>query len=250
MKKLPVVLVILLVVTLAFTSSSTLASEAPISRSNCRVWNLTADTLPRVYLIYRKDLQRDTCGNSGVWQFMQSSALERNPSTYSALQRFLPNVFGIEGLASWDGSYVEPHVDPQPLPNQPWIGINATGQPQQPLTIDWPAYAVLGHPAPEQLLVVRWQSPISGLVQVTGAAHDVDNHGGDGVLWFIDNGATNLAAGGFYDGGAQDFIDGVGGSNLNAISVKRGESLYFILHPNGNYLYDSTRLDISIVALR
>jgi len=78
---------------------------------------------------------------------------------------------------------------------------------------------------------------------------DIDNHGGDGILWYIDKNATNLASGAFADGGSQDFRSGAGGIGLGDISVSRGDFLYFAIHPRSNYLFDSTKLDISISAI-
>ena len=225
-----------------------LASDEAVAPQDCRVWNLTADTLAMLTPQQKEaessqDRSSLPCNSPRVWRFLQSSTLTRDPNTYAPLSRYLPNAFGIVGLKLWDGSYVDPLV------NQPFIGINTTGQVQQPLTLIWPTYAVVAHPAPAQLLIVSWRSPIRGHVQVTGGVRDIDNQGGDGIAWFIDRGITNLAVGEYYDGGVQSFLDGTGGNNLNMIAVNRGDVLYFALHPKGNYSNDSTRLDITIVAL-
>jgi hypothetical protein len=231
-----------------------IASTKTGEGQDCRVWNLTADMLtmsgpqPKE-AESAQAFTRIPCNSPRVWRFLQSSTLERDPNTYSPLSRYLPNVFGIAGLKVWDGSYVGPRVDPQPQANQPFIGINTTGQVQRPLTLVWPAYAVVAHPAPEQLLVVSWRSPISGFVQISGGVRDIDNQGGDGIAWFIDKGTTNLAAGKYFDGRAQNFLDGTGGDSLNMIPVNRGDVLYFAIHPKGIYYNDSTRLDITIIAL-
>ncbi len=258
MKKLLAISSATLFVVLALGISSQLqpvvASTEANGNPDCRIWNLTADMLamsaqqPKEAESSRAIVSLP-CNSPRVWRFLQSSTLVRDSSTYSPLSRYLPNAFGITGLKLWDGTYVGPHVDPQPQANQPFIGINTTGQVQKPLTLIWPAYAVVAHPAPEQLLVVSWRSPIRGFVQISGGVRDIDNQGGDGVAWFIDKGATNLASGQYYDGGAQSFLDGAGGDNLNMIPVNRGDVLYFALHPKGNYYNDSTRLDVTIIAL-
>ena len=83
---------------------------------------------------------------------------------------------------------------------------------------------------------------------VAGMVADMDNHGGDGILWYIDKNATNLASGTIADGGSQNFGSGTGGASLGTISISRGDFLYFAIHPRGSYLFDSTKLDISISA--
>lgn len=77
---------------------------------------------------------------------------------------------------------------------------------------------------------------------------DMDNHGGDGILWYIDKNATNLASGVFADGGSQDFGSGTGGAGLSNITISQGDFLYFAIHPRGSYPFDTTRLDILISA--
>ena len=128
----------------------------------------------------------------------------------------------------------------------PVAAINATGATQVVSGSAWPPGVLAVHPGPAQLVVVGWQSPIDATVSVTGTIRDRDANGGDGVLWYIDKGSSNLASGSLANGGSQGFRDGTGGGSLASIVVSQGEFLYFVVHPKGNWGCDSTQLDVSI----
>jgi hypothetical protein len=98
----------------------------------------------------------------------------------------------------------------------------------------------------QELAILGWQSPISGKVTVCGTIQDGDVGGGDGIVWFIDRGATTLASGQFDNGSKQTFQDGLGGANLTDIAITQNEVLYFIVHPNQTASYDTTLLDFAI----
>ncbi|MBI5965308.1 MAG: hypothetical protein HY863_17670, partial [Chloroflexi bacterium] len=102
------------------------------------------------------------------------------------------------------------------------------------------------HPGSAQLAIIAWHSPISGYVSVSGAVSDGDPGGGDGILWYIDRNSTNVASGGFSNGGLQTFASGINGAGLNTLAVVAGDTIYLAIHPNGNYYFDSTRVDIVI----
>lgn len=109
--------------------------------------------------------------------------------------------------------------------------------------------ALFVHPAPAQMAIIAWKSPLDGTISVSGSVSDNDSHCGDGVLWYIDQNSSNLAAGWFGNGGSQTFANGTGGSRLSSLAVHMGDMLYFAVNPNQNYYCDSTRLNISIQAL-
>ena len=102
------------------------------------------------------------------------------------------------------------------------------------------------HPAPSQMAVIAWHSPLNGYVSITGGVSDDDPGCGDGILWSIDQNSTNLASGGYPNGGSQTFATGVNGANLNSLPVSVGDVVYVSINPGGNYYCDSTGVDLTI----
>ncbi len=194
----------------------------------CTSWNLAGDfrTSPN-----QENPSRDLCNNPNVWEYMGSTGLPRDPQTYSVFPTFAANSSGISGLNVWGPSI------------GPYAAFNASGGI---LFGNWPANTFHVHPGSAQLAIAAWHSPINGYVSVAGAVSDDDAGGGDGIQWFIDLNSTNLAYGSYVNGGSQTFASGMNGTSLNAVSVNVGDMLYIIIHPNSNYTYDSTRVDVSI----
>ncbi|MFC2036403.1 clostripain-related cysteine peptidase [Chloroflexota bacterium] len=169
---------------------------------------------------------------------MQSATLFRDPATYSLLPDFVPDAEGTFGIEVWRGTY---YTDPYPEVKQPIVGINATGAPFWPSSgvFAWPPNAILLHPAPSQMAIVGWRSPLSGTVLISGTVIDLDPNGGDGIEWYIERGTASLLARNLPNGGADPF-------DLAAVTVAPDEFIYFIVHPKGNYHFDSTQLDLTI----
>ncbi|MBI4672206.1 MAG: hypothetical protein HY741_11150, partial [Chloroflexi bacterium] len=216
------------------------ASSTPYQ---CSQWNLAADfrVSPN-----QENPNRDSCNNADVWHLMGSTGLSRNPLSYYLLSSFQPDRGGVPGLETWSGTFT---VDPNdPLP---WVGINATGATQTiaQTQIVWLPDTVHLHPAGDQLAIVGWHSPVSGVIAISGGVKDQDPGGGDGISWFIDNGSTSLGSGSIVNGGEQLFSAGTGGSSLTNIPVSQGDFIYFVIHPNADYHYDSTKVDVSLTLL-
>jgi hypothetical protein len=209
------------------------ADEGTLTPQACTDWNLASDF--RRYP-NQENPSRDACGNPGVWQYM-SADLSRQ--AYALLPYFTTSVIGVPGLHQWHGTYYNAPED-----YHPHVTINATGADHG----TWPANAVYVHPAPSEMVVVAWRSPLDGAVSVSGSVADppIGVGCGDGILWYIDLNAVNLASGSYPDGGAQDFRDGTGGDLLANISVSQGDMLYFAIHPGGDFCGDTTDLRISI----
>ena len=211
-----------------------------VTASQCSQWNLASDFLISPN---QENPNRDSCGNPNVWNFMASPTLTRDPQTYFLLPHFYDDLYHISGFEGWmgDATVEDYHV------NTPNVLFNATGNT---LSIGggttFLPNTVSVHPAPTQLVIVGWQSPITGNVAITGAVTDEGTNCGDGIGWFIDKGSTNLASGSYPNGGSQSFQNGTGGNALNDVAVNQGDSLYFAVHPKANYYCDSTRLDITI----
>ena len=91
------------------------------------------------------------------------------------------------------------------------------------------------HPAPANLVIVAWKSPLLAIVSVTGSFTDNDPVCGNGILWFIEKGGSRLASGNIPNGGAQGF-------SLPSVSVSPGQILYFMVDANkGDFGCDSNR---------
>jgi hypothetical protein len=179
-------------------------------------------------------------GSNGVWYFMETASEAHIASTYSFLPVYVARCtggtgeFALTGLACWRDISLEPqHV--------PLVGVNFTGQPLlagNNVTI--PAHAVFMHPAPANLAVVAWKSPVFANVSVTGSFTDIDPACDNGILWFIEKGGQRLASGAVPNGGAQNF-------SLPSVGVSPGQVLYFLVDANhGDYACDETMLDLTI----
>jgi hypothetical protein len=199
--------------------------------TSCTQWNPKTDYLA---LSQPENPYRDSCGNQGVWHMMESEKLERNPQSYSLLSRYTN-----EGLYTNDGIGI-----------YHWSGsFSINGKSYRPLARIEQVFGM--HPAPNQLAVLGWQSPVDGTVEITGF---VKNTKDGGTTWFLDQETTNLASGEVIDGAIQLFKKGAN-TDLNHIDVRKGEFLYFVIDPRsapnscfaqGISNCDSTRLDISI----
>jgi hypothetical protein len=203
-------------------------------------WNLAADMRVSPQ---QENPNRDSYGNLEVWHFMQSADLHRQPTSYTLLPNFYADADHISGLQAWMGDETENgyHV------SSPIVAINTTDTIQHPSgTVTFLPHTVNFHPAPYRLVIVGWRSPIEGTVKITGSMSDMDNQCGDGIGWYIDQNSTNLVTGNLANGATQNFLSVGTGSPLKNITITKGDFIYFIIHPKGDYICDSTRLDVSI----
>jgi hypothetical protein len=183
------------------------------------------------------DLARDlqisfTQGSNGVWYFMESETRVHDPAVYRLLPRYLnpcqspwtlsaKRVFA--GVGCWQGT--EAHT-----PGRGGFGLktevafNFTNKrvygtelgPYLPHTVfllpTWDRYAI-----------VAWQSPITGVVNVTGwFAFLAFQPGGVGLNWSVDKGDHSLLAGHVFTGPDRAPI------NLPNLPVAKGDVLYFM----------------------
>ena len=203
----------------------------------CATWNLATDfrVSPN-----QENPNRDLCNNLGVWSFMESASLTRDPATYTLLPIFTAN--GVQGGGSmpgvnfWQGTYLDPWG------SYPFLGFNASGTTYGLWLPNIPNL----HPAPTRMAIVGWRSPLNGYVSVTGGLNDTDPGGGDGIQWYFERNSTNLASGSFLNGGSQTFANGTGGAGLNTVAVNTGDMLYLIVHPKANIANDTTAVNLSI----
>jgi hypothetical protein len=175
----------------------------------------------------------DSMGNVGVWFFLESPTLERDPTGYRLLTEFVPDTFGIAGLEQWQAPDTL-----LPRNRLPAIGINSSGSTQNFFDITWPNGAMRFHPFEDRLAVAGWRSPIDGFVDVVGSFGDMDPNG-NGVRWFVDLG-TRALADGRIEGNSESFAE-------RRVRVKVGEFLYFAVDPNGgDFTSDSTQVDVAV----
>jgi hypothetical protein len=205
---------------------------SPVVAASGLTWNLSKDfrVSPN-----EANPNPDSFGNPHVWWFMQGTTLH-DPSTYALLPGgFDSEICDVPGVEGWVGQYVQP----PPAPNLPFVGINSNGTiVPSPCGVgfNWPAGAVFTHPAPDQLSVIGWQSPVGGTICVALRIVDVDAGGGNGVLWSFDQGTRVIHSAIVANGGRA--------STMVALTVQPGEFLYSIVDANhGDFGFDTTRVD-------
>jgi hypothetical protein len=128
----------------------------------------------------------------------------------------------------------------------PEIGVNQTGSDAHfipgpgsgPFT--WPNNTMSVHPGSGDLVVLSWLSPASSLLDINFSFSSLDPNGGNGIAWFVDLNTTNLTSGSYLDGGASGMM------TLNNIFVNAGDRVNFIVDPNGDYFFDSTKVTATI----
>jgi hypothetical protein len=165
------------------------------------------------------------------WNYKESqSALlpGHDPSTFSALGAFGTGIRG--ALAGWHDSG-----------GQPLVAVNPGGTFRDG-TATFPAGQIVLQPSLTRLAVVGWTAPISGTVQVSGSVNQ-DDPGTLGLCtystsWTLDHAGSALASG------------SGGGSFSKAVTLQRGDSLYFTLANGllGNPSCDATGLALTITA--
>jgi predicted outer membrane repeat protein len=206
-------------------------------------WNLTQDfrIAPN-----QENPNRDSCGNMGVWHFLQSPSLARDSQTYYPMSLFYSTLGGFDGVSAWVGDTPTGFQV-----NQPFVGINYSSITLSPGGggIDWQPNTVSMHPGPSNLSIVGWRSPISGVVAVLGGVRDSDSTCGSGFNWYIDRGSQSLASGQVPNGGSQAFADGVNGVQLSNVEVSAGEFIYVMIDPASEFQCDTTQLNLVIVTL-
>lgn len=145
-----------------------------------RVWNLSQQVLPDVYDNGQGMQHRDAYGHTGVWNFFD---LVPAPTL---MTQFLKDAEKTPGLQIWRGAE-----------DTPSIMFNTNDRDIKFITVAQPAKSLALHPGPRGGVAVAWQSPIDGVVSVSGRVQDIDPTGGDGIAWKLElrsGYATELAA--------------------------------------------------------
>jgi hypothetical protein len=127
--------------------------------------------------------------------------------------------------------------------NIPQIGVNQTGSDATFVSgphFTWPNNTMDVHPGPAELVVLSWLSPASSFWNINFSFSSLDPNGGNGIAWFVDLNTTNLSSGSYRDGGASGVM------NLNNVFVNAGDRINFIVDPNGDFFFDSTKVTATI----
>jgi hypothetical protein len=185
-------------------------------------WNLSRDMMKGI-----------THNPKGVWAFMQNTTGVDKPENYSLLaDYYAPCAIETPYLKCW-------HV-PDSLGSYPLVGITTKTFSYRGTTLI--KGVPLFHPAINSPVILRWQSPINGSVNVMGRVSAFDqNCSGDGVNWFLKNNSATIIKSGHLNRctGAAILVDN--------IAVIKGDSLYFSIDMNQTLHNDSTNLDILII---
>jgi len=106
----------------------------------------------------------------------------------------------------------------------------------------WPRDAMLVHPGVDQLVLVSWLSPTATLLNISFSFSDLDPNGGNGIRWFVEkNNANSTIRTGTLGNGSVS-----GTQTVTGLSVVPGDRINFIVDPNGEYSFDSTKIAASI----
>ena len=103
-----------------------------------------------------------------MWHFLD---VEGTPTL---LTEFGRDVFGVRGVQRWRGA-----VD------WPSVFVNTTDKPIAFQTVRQPAKSFAAHPGPRGGVAIAWESPIDGVVSITGKVQDIDPSAGDGIAWSL-----------------------------------------------------------------
>jgi hypothetical protein len=214
-----------------------------------RVWSLSEDLLANATSSSPVNPFPDSMGTANVWRMMFSSGLVHDPSTY----KDIPNsavvrntgctcggaVVSTPGLADWIccGCLAEAGIN---TGNADIRGLScAPTQIRQP-------WVPTVHPGPGQLFMFVWQSPVAGMVSVSGNFADADCGCGTGVIWSIDR--VNAGA-----AGTETLASGTIGDCAYPrmtpsfwVTVGVGDALYFVVDPNGDNYCDLTAVNVLI----
>jgi hypothetical protein len=185
----------------------------------------------------------DQLANPDVWSWMYGEA--DTPSSYLLLEHFIPPAVNAQECSS--KGFYEWNKGPTFF-TLPAVIYNSgpTAErghlPRCAPSAEYPTKTFFMHPEnrSSQAAVVRWKSPITGTVTVSGSVQPTDS-GVQGIVWQLDQGSTILL------GPTEKADNSVTSFGPTAVSVTTGESLYFDIAPgSGGGSYDTTAVNLTI----
>ena len=170
-----------------------------------------------------------TLNPNGTWSYGYKLA---SPSLFQAVDTGSAIARGIAGMYGWNAST---------LASEPHIYFNSTASAIGfANTVSVPARSIQMHPGPNGVFaVLRWTAPSTSTYAITGAFRGNDSGGGDGRIASIKK------------NGVEIFNAAVGGlGQLNSFNISTalsaGDTLDFMVDPNGAHQNDSTGLTLAI----
>jgi regulation of enolase protein 1 (concanavalin A-like superfamily) len=193
-------------------------------------WKLIgSDTIPMsssVYIGLAVTARDDAKINSAVFDKITATASPNSLSGYSAARDFSSE----QGFRGW--TYCD-----SGLARLPAFDGTRWSNPSQPDLRIWTDGC---HPGPSLGAVRRWTATKAGPVGVFGNVHDLDSGGGDGVLAVIHKNGVEVWRAVIANG------DATGANFSLPVSLIPGDTLDFIVNPNGNNFNDSTYFNPAI----
>lgn len=226
---------------------STGTAGASVSKS----WSVTTEFAAHK----RKNPIPDKYKHPEVWSWMYGEA--DTPSSYLLMEAFTTATThkrecGPRGIYQWSRI-------PNPsrtLQGSPMIQYNAgptieRGRDRCGPFVEYPTKTIFMHPDiplleefGEHFLasVVRWKSPITGVVTVSGSVQPMDTHV-EGIAWQLDQGSTILL------GPTEQADDSLTPFGPMTVSINAGESLYLdITRGNSEGSFDTTAATLNITS--
>jgi hypothetical protein len=181
------------------------------------------------------DLARDlqisfTQGANGVWFFMESESRLHDPSVYRLLPRFLAPCQNPEGIFAGVGCW---HGTEAIVPNcfgscglNTEVAFNFTNKVigGSDFTAGYLPHSARVLATWERFAIVAWQSPLTGIVKVSGRVGWRNNFKATSVFWSFDKGKETLRK-----GNIGSFAEDRQLISLSRVQVAKGDVLYFIL---------------------
>lgn len=130
-------------------------------------------------------------------------------------------------------------------PETPNVTVNRSTETVRFNTLTLPPRSVFLHPSPSHEAVAAWQSPVDGVVRLSGLVEDADGNCGNGVTWRVEllrqGGRHTLAAGPMENGSSGRFAPD------EDITVSRGDQVKLIIDSrDGWHICDTTRVRLTI----
>jgi hypothetical protein len=228
-----------LIVCLGVVLSVTLFA-AGANAAKLRTWNLTKEFAAHK----KRNPVHDRYKDPDVWSWMYGEA--DTPSSYLLMEHlFSPQVIkakcDVNGFSEWNRS-PEFFDLPNVLYNAgPTV---ARGETSCAPFAEYPTKTFFMHPdnASSLASIVRWKSPVTKIVTVSGSVQPTDSHV-EGIVWQLDQGATILL------GPTEQANDSRTSFGPMTVSISAGESLYLEIGRGiGGGSYDTTAVTLNIMA--
>ena len=175
-----------------------------------------------------------TTNPNGVWAYMQNSTGVHNPNNYT----LFPNQYSSsssctfnEPMFAWMAQDCNSGYIGMPITTYSWSSAGLSQIAMQGVIHAHPG--IYGNEP-----ILRWTSPISGTVSISGRVTSVDGACGDGILWSLEQENKVLQSGAVKANSAT--------FSAQSLPVTKGANFYFIIDMGANRDCDTTNLDMLI----